>query len=181
MTGKPVGEFRHDSPPQSVLFSPDGKRIVTVSDNGVGRLWTVFPDTQQLVAHARAIVPRCLTPAQRAAYFLPPEPRAWCIETAKWPYHTAGMEGVAQGHARRQEPAAAGDGIAWHADRPAVYAGAAGWLAGWDCQLHPLTIELRDNAAWVRRRILQPEDPEIVKVDRREHRREIRVEKGQAA
>ena len=54
-------------------------------------------------------------------------------------------------------------------------------LAGWDCQLHPLTIELRDNAAWVRRRILQPEDPEIVKVDRREHRREIRVEKGQAA
>ena len=50
-------------------------------------------------------------------------------------------------------------------------------LPGWDCQLHALTIELRDNAAWVRRRILQPEDPEIVKVDRREHRREIRVEK----
>ena len=89
VTGKPVGEFRHDSPPQSVLFSPDGTRIVTVSDNGAGRLWTVFPDTQQLVAHARATVPRCLTPAQRAAYFLPPEPRAWCIETAKWPYHTA--------------------------------------------------------------------------------------------
>lgn len=54
-------------------------------------------------------------------------------------------------------------------------------LAGWDCQLHPLTIEIRDNATWVRWRILQPEDPEIVKVDRREHRREIRVEKGQVA
>ena len=88
VAGKPVGELRHDSPPQSVLFSPDGKRIVTVSDNGAGRLWTVFPDMQQLVAHARATVPRCLTPAQRAAYFLPPEPRAWCIEMAKWPYHT---------------------------------------------------------------------------------------------
>jgi WD40 repeat protein len=88
VTGKPVAELGHDSPPQSVLFSPDGKRIVTVSDNGAGRLWTVFPDTQQLVAHARAIVPRCLTPAQRATYFLPPEARAWCIEMAKWPYHT---------------------------------------------------------------------------------------------
>src|SRR5262245_2388513 len=54
-------------------------------------------------------------------------------------------------------------------------------LDGWDCQLHPLTIELCDNAAWVRRRILQPEDPEVGEVNRREHRRETRVEKGQAA
>jgi hypothetical protein len=57
----------------------------------------------------------------------------------------------------------------------------AACLAGWNCQLHPLTIELGDNATWIRRRILQPEDPEIVEVDLREHRREIRVEKGQAA
>ena len=31
---------------------------------------------------------RCLTPAQRKAFFLPPEPPDWCIEMEKWPYNT---------------------------------------------------------------------------------------------
>ena len=45
-----------------------------------------FPDTQALVSHAKAIVPRCLTSEQRKAFFLPPDPPAWCIELEKWPY-----------------------------------------------------------------------------------------------
>ena len=90
-TGKPIGGRSRPRRVRvlSAAFSPDGKRIVTVSDDGAARLWTVFSDTQHLVAHAKAIVPRCLKAAQRTAYFLPPEPPAWCIEMAKWPYHTA--------------------------------------------------------------------------------------------
>ena len=73
----------------SAAFSPDGKRIVTASRDHTARLWKVFADTQQLVTHAKAIVPRCWTGAELASFFLPPEPPAWCIEMAKWPYHTA--------------------------------------------------------------------------------------------
>ena len=51
------------------------------------RLWEVFADTQELVSHAKAGIPRCLTAAQRDAFFLPPEPPQWCIELQKWPYH----------------------------------------------------------------------------------------------
>ncbi len=44
---------------------------------------------QALVEHAKAAVPRCLTSAQHKAFYLPPEPPAWCIELEKWPYNTA--------------------------------------------------------------------------------------------
>ena len=44
--------------------------------------------TQALVSAAKADIPRCLTLAQRKAFFLPPEPPAWCIEMEKWPYDT---------------------------------------------------------------------------------------------
>ena len=54
-----------------------------------------------------------------------------------------------------------------------------------DCQLHSLTIELRDNArylrACVRRGILKPENSEILKADGREHRRKVRGEKRKRA
>jgi hypothetical protein len=52
-------------------------------------VWDVFPETQAaLVLAARAAVPHCLTPVQRKAFFLPPEPPDWCVEMAKWPYDT---------------------------------------------------------------------------------------------
>jgi hypothetical protein len=73
----------------SAAFSPDGKRIVTASRDNTARLWEIFVNTQQLVAHAKAAVPRCLTAAQLADFFLPKEPPPWCIEMEKWPYHTA--------------------------------------------------------------------------------------------
>jgi hypothetical protein len=69
-------------------FSRDGRRIVTASADNTARLWEIFPNTQELVSHTKMAIPRCLTPAQRMAFFLPPEPPLWCIELEKWPYHT---------------------------------------------------------------------------------------------
>jgi dipeptidyl aminopeptidase/acylaminoacyl peptidase len=85
---KPIGEplKGHEGEVVSAAFSPDGKRIVTASADMTARIWDIFPDTQALVDAAKADLPRCLTPAQRKAFFLPPEPPAWCVEMAKWPY-----------------------------------------------------------------------------------------------
>jgi len=52
------------------------------------REWDIPADTQGLVSQAKADIPRCLTVAQRKAFFLPPEPPAWCVEMEKWPYDT---------------------------------------------------------------------------------------------
>jgi len=41
------------------------------------------------MTHAKAIAPRCLSPARRRESFLPGEPPAWCTEMEKWPHHTA--------------------------------------------------------------------------------------------
>jgi WD domain, G-beta repeat len=89
-SGKPIGKplTGHEGAVNSAAFSPDGQRIVTASDDKTARIWQVFPDTQALVSHAKAAVPRCLALAQRKAAFLPPEPPAWCIEMEKWPYNT---------------------------------------------------------------------------------------------
>jgi hypothetical protein len=70
----------------SAAFSPDGKRIVTASADKTARLWNAEPSKQ--TGEPKAAVPRCMTPAQRKAFFLPPEPPPWCIELEKWPYDT---------------------------------------------------------------------------------------------
>jgi hypothetical protein len=41
-----------------------------------------------LVSQAEKDIPRCLTPTQRKAFFLPPEPPTWCVKMAKWLYNT---------------------------------------------------------------------------------------------
>ena len=87
-TGERIGELRgYDIDWTAGFFSPDGKRIVTWSDT-MARKWDVFRDTQAFVSVAKTAIPRCLTPFQRKAFFLPPEPPAWCIEMEKWPYNT---------------------------------------------------------------------------------------------
>jgi len=93
-TGQPIGEplKGHEDAVNSAAFSPDGKRIVTASDDKTARVWDVFPDTQALVSAAKAAVPRCLTLAQRKAFYLSPDPPAWCVEKAKWPFNTAEWE-----------------------------------------------------------------------------------------
>jgi len=50
--------------------------------------WRNVGSYDALMSHAKASTPRCLTTAQRRAFFLPPEPPQWCIELEKWPYRT---------------------------------------------------------------------------------------------
>jgi WD40 repeat protein/energy-coupling factor transporter ATP-binding protein EcfA2 len=69
-------------------LSPDGTRGITSSSDGTPPSWNIFPDSQAFISAAKAAVPRCLTPAQRKAFFLAPEPPAWCIEMGKWPCDT---------------------------------------------------------------------------------------------
>jgi WD40 repeat protein len=88
-TGKPIGELAgHTDSVFSAAFSPDGRRIVTASADNTARLWEVFATWQELLPHAKAEAPRCLTLRQRKEFFLDPEPPAWCIEMEKWPYRT---------------------------------------------------------------------------------------------
>jgi len=61
--------------------------IVLIGPRGLGNTKQCERDLA-LVRQTHEAVPRCLTAAQRAAYFLQPEPPHWCIELAKWPYRT---------------------------------------------------------------------------------------------
>ena len=85
-----IAVMRHPERVLSAAFSPDDKRVVTASSDGSARLWEIFADREKLISAAKMAAPRCLTAAQReASFFLSTEPPAWCIEKAKWPYHTA--------------------------------------------------------------------------------------------
>ncbi len=53
------------------MACPDVTLIVTVSDDNIVRIFRVFPTTQDLIDHARAIVRRELAPCERKRLFLP--------------------------------------------------------------------------------------------------------------
>ena len=57
----------------AAVFSNDGRRIVTTSDDQTGQIWATFESTQALVDFARSILPRKLTAEDRKAFFLDPE------------------------------------------------------------------------------------------------------------
>jgi hypothetical protein len=52
------------------VFDPSGTRALTASGDNTARIWRVFPTVAALVTHARAIMPRPLTPEQRKQFFL---------------------------------------------------------------------------------------------------------------
>ena len=100
-TGLPIATLKGPADGMGALaFSPDGARLVTAYDNGGAALWGVAPTTQALVDAVKETIPRCLSPQQRKAFFLEPEPPRWCITgpgyeksamsdwNGKWPYHT---------------------------------------------------------------------------------------------
>ena len=63
----------HSRPVRQATFSPDGRKIVTTSGDRIVRVFNVYPTTQDLIDHARSIVPRQLTPCERKRFFLPVE------------------------------------------------------------------------------------------------------------
>ncbi len=63
----------HDGNISDVAFSPDGSQVVTASADGTAKVVRVFANTQELIDHARSIVPRDLTPCERKRFFLPVE------------------------------------------------------------------------------------------------------------
>ncbi len=60
-------------PVRHAMFSPDGRKIVTNSGDKIVRVFNVYPTTQDLIDHARSVVPRQLTPCGRQRFFLPVE------------------------------------------------------------------------------------------------------------
>jgi WD40 repeat protein len=79
---------------ESAVFSPDGAGVLTASRDKTARLWRVFATTQAIVNHAKAIVPRCLTPEQRQRLHLTPSPPSWCRSRQLWPYDAASLAAV---------------------------------------------------------------------------------------
>ncbi len=87
-TGQPVAILEgHKDLVTDAAINPQGTRVVTASLDKTARLWRVFPTTQALIDYSKSMVQRCLTPEQRRAFALQPEPPRWCIEKEKWPYH----------------------------------------------------------------------------------------------
>jgi WD40 repeat protein len=60
----------HERLVSHAVFDRSGARVLTASGDHTARIWRVFPTVAALVAHAHAIMPRPLTPAQRKQFFL---------------------------------------------------------------------------------------------------------------
>jgi WD40 repeat protein len=92
-TGKEVGHLDgHSGRVNSAEWRPGradvSSAVVTASADGTARLWSVSPSTDRLVQSMKEQALRCLTQAQRNAYFLPKAPPSWCVEHRLWPYHS---------------------------------------------------------------------------------------------
>lgn len=59
----PIELRGHDGSVTGAAFSPDGKRLVTGSADGTGRIWRTT--WAEVLEYVRANLNACLTPAQR--------------------------------------------------------------------------------------------------------------------
>lgn len=72
----------------SPIGSPLWPAFLTTSASGAAHIWKVSLSTDDLVQRVKAQALRCLTQAQREAFFLSKTPPSWCVERKLWPYHT---------------------------------------------------------------------------------------------
>jgi WD40 repeat protein len=79
----------------TAVFSPDGARVLSASGK-TAQLWRVFANTQDMVNHAKAVLPRCLTPEQRHRLHLGPSAPRWCRSRQLWPYDATSVAAPAQ-------------------------------------------------------------------------------------
>jgi WD40 repeat protein len=68
-SGRQLAALRTDRIEQ-VAFTSDASRVIVLSEDGTVRLFSAFPDTRSLVAHALKVVPRHLSAEDRKRYFL---------------------------------------------------------------------------------------------------------------
>lgn len=88
-TGAPIAVLPGEKKVAQLEFSRAGDRLVTVSVDGLARLWHVSLTPRALIEEARRLIPRCLGPEAREKVFLERTPPLWCVEMGKWPYQTA--------------------------------------------------------------------------------------------
>ena len=96
--GKEIAALEQGAATTCIGISRDGRQLLTGARDGAARVWSfdrnpepavgVTAAADELVELGRAQARRCLTREQREKAFLAPEPPAWCIERAKWPYDT---------------------------------------------------------------------------------------------
>ena len=72
----------------SIAISADGRRLMTASGAQTVQVRRMALSTDQLVGEIKPIVPRCLTPAERAGFNLSPAAPEWCFAMDKWPYNS---------------------------------------------------------------------------------------------
>ncbi len=82
--GEPIAVFSFRNGVNNAVFSPSGDALVTVSGSRYAdvpeyraNVWRLYPDTQTLLAQARALLgPRQLSPEERARFFVGESPTA---------------------------------------------------------------------------------------------------------
>ena len=78
--------FGHAEDVMAIAAAADGRRIITGSIDKTVKVWALFESGQKLIDDAKDIVPRCLSPGERARYFLASQLPNWCEAKHKWPY-----------------------------------------------------------------------------------------------